>query len=96
MSWKTTRQADEDISDLFVYGAVNFGHAQAEAYETGLFRTFDLIALNPLLARERHELRPPVRLHPYGAHLIVYLVDGASVLIVRVLHGRQDWEVLLA
>ena len=48
------------------------------------------------MAREKRELRPPVRFHPYGAHLIVYVVEGDDILIVRVLHGRQDWESLLS
>ncbi|MFH6783095.1 MULTISPECIES: type II toxin-antitoxin system RelE/ParE family toxin [Methylobacterium] len=48
------------------------------------------------MAGERRELRPPVRLHPYGAHLIVYAVERDDILIVRVLHGRQDWESLLS
>lgn len=96
MTYKTTRQADEDISNLFVDGALNFGFDQAEAYEAGLFRVFDLLAGNPRLARERRELRPPVRLHPYGSHMIVYAIDGEHILIVRVLHGRQDWESLLS
>ena len=39
MSYRTTRQADEDISDLFVQGVLNYGQARAEAYEAGLFRT---------------------------------------------------------
>jgi toxin ParE1/3/4 len=41
------------------------------------------------------ELVPPVRLHPYQAHMIVYVEEGAGVLIVRVLHGSQDWESAL-
>jgi toxin ParE1/3/4 len=94
--FRTTRQADEDISDLFVYGVLNFGHAQATAYEAGLFRVFDLLSNNPFMVRERSELRPPVRLHPYRSHLIVYMVGQDHILIVRVLHSRQDWDNLLA
>jgi toxin ParE1/3/4 len=48
------------------------------------------------MARERPEFEPPVRLHPYQAHMIVYIEDGAAILIVRVLHGRQDWERALS
>jgi toxin ParE1/3/4 len=36
-----------------------------------------------------------VRVHPFQAHVIIYVVDDAGVLIVRVLHGRQEWERLL-
>lgn len=46
------------------------------------------------MARERRELNPPMRLLPYHAHLIAYLVRDGDILIVRVLHGRQDWQGL--
>ena len=57
--------------------------------------TLDLIADNPRIARERQEFTPAVRLHPYQSHMIVYLRDDMGVLVVRVLHGRQDWESCL-
>ena len=41
------------------------------------------------------EFRPPVRVHFYQAHVIVYVLDGSGILVLRILHGRQDWEHLL-
>ena len=96
MTFRTTRRADQDIIDLYVYGASQFGSPQAERYHAGLLALFDLLASNPFIARLRTEFSPPVRLHPYRAHLIVYVEDGQGILIVRVLHGRQDWEQVLS
>lgn len=96
MTFRTSLRADEDIADAYVAGAIRFGVAQAERYQDGLFAAFQMLANNPLMARERHELTPPVRIHPYQAHLIVYIEDGSSILVIRVLHGRQDWESILA
>lgn len=56
---------------------------------------FELLAENPYLARERTEFDPPVRLHPYQAHMIAYIIRDDRLLIIRVLHGRQDWEKYL-
>ncbi len=54
--------------------------------------TFELLVQFPGLARERVELTPPVRIHPCGVHVIVYLVmETGDVLIVRIRHGREDW-----
>ena len=92
MACKTTAQADIDIISIYVQGARDFGAAQAEKYHAGLVRCFDLLSDNPLLARERSEFSPPVRLYFYEAHVIVYMQEGNDILIVRVLHGRQDWE----
>ncbi|HET8791724.1 MAG TPA: type II toxin-antitoxin system RelE/ParE family toxin [Modicisalibacter sp.] len=95
MTYRTTRQADQDIIDLYVRGAVKFGADQAESYHLGLAGIFELLADNPYLARERSEFIPPIRLHPYRSHLVVYVVKEEGVLIVRVLHGRQEWERFL-
>ncbi len=94
MTYRTTVEADRDIIEIYVLGAQQFGVAQSERYLDELFDTFELLAENPQMARERRELNPPMRLHPYHAHLIAYLVRDGDILIVRVLHGRQDWQGL--
>lgn len=96
MTYQTTKKADEDIIGLYVRGAVEFGLAQTESYVDGLFSIFELLSDNPYMARERSELKPPARLHPYGAHMIVYVLQDSGILVVRVLHGRQDWQSLLS
>ncbi|WP_428374898.1 type II toxin-antitoxin system RelE/ParE family toxin [Lichenicoccus sp.] len=92
MTYRTTVRADQDIIDLYIDGIRQFGRDHAERYHEGLAATFELIDGNPLIARDRVEFTPPARLHPYRSHMIVYVLDDAGVLIVRVLHGRQDWE----
>lgn len=96
MTYRTTEAADRDIAGLYADGEAQFGTPQAERYQDGLFDLFDLLADNPRLARERPEFTPPARIHPYGAHLVVYTIDDAGILIVRVLPGRADWERWLA
>ena len=92
MGYKLTRKAEHDIVDAYLYGVRMFGVDQAEAYHAKLERTFALLADNPGLAPERREITPPVRVHPCGAHIILYLVDESDeMLIVRLRHGREDW-----
>lgn len=92
MIYKTTARADEDIVGIYVHGAREFGARHAESYHRALVEVFDTLADNPLIARERQEFRPPVRLYFYKAHAIAYRIMSDHVLIIRVLHGRQDWE----
>lgn len=92
MKYKTTRQADQDIIDIYVHGAATFGIDHAERYHQGLVKAFEILAENPLLARERSEFDPAVRLHPCQAHMIAYIARPEGILIVRVLHGRRAWE----
>ena len=92
MGYRLTRTAAADIRHIYGEGARLFGEARAARYHARLRHTFDLLAENPGLARERPELSPPVRVHPCGSHVVIYTVEGdGRVLIVRVRHGREDW-----
>jgi len=65
---------------------------QARQYHDELFAIFDMIAANPRMARERPELSPPMLIHPFKAHLVVYRIENyGGILIVRVRHGHEDW-----
>lgn len=92
MTFQLTRRAEDDIIAIYRYTAETFGLAQADAYHEKLHKTFGIIGEQPHLARERMEISPPVRVHPCGAHIIIYLAQpGAPVLIIRVRHGSEDW-----
>jgi toxin ParE1/3/4 len=92
MAVKRTPQAERDLVDIYLESARQFGMKQADSYAARLSTCFELIASQPLMARERTTIRPPVRVHPRGSHLIVYVSDSEDVLIMRVLHARRDWE----
>ena len=92
MSYRLSRAADADLVRVYAESYVRFGPNQADAYNDRLFAAFDLIAANPAIARERTEYAPPVRIHPVGTHVVVYVETDEGVLIVRVRHGREDWR----
>lgn len=93
MGYYLTRKAEEDIVDIFLRGAVTFGIHQAEIYHDLLASAFQMLSENPLVAFERTELSPPVRIYPFKSHLIVYTIDnGGDIFIVRVRHGHEDWR----
>jgi hypothetical protein len=48
-----------------------------------------------MLARERCELDPPVRIHVHTRHLIVYRIAEDHVAILRLLGARHDWVSML-
>jgi toxin ParE1/3/4 len=85
-------QAEEDIIAIAEHGIAKFGPIQAKRYHSDLFNTLDLIAKNPQMAREREEISPPVRIHPFKAHLIVYQIEqNGSVFILRIRNAFEDW-----
>lgn len=92
MAYKLTHKAEDDIVALYVEGVRLFGIAQAEKYHAELETAFRFLADNPEAARERQEISPPVRIHPCGSHVIVYLIESSGdILVVRVRHGHEDW-----
>lgn len=90
--FRLTCAAVDDLTAIFLEGIEQFGLPQADAYHKGLSAIFALLADYPHAARLREEISPPVRVHPYKAHLVIYEVDDDDeVIILRVRHGREDW-----
>ena len=93
MSFRLSREAEEDIVTIAEHGILVFGEAQARRYHHELFTLLALIADHPRMARERREIVPPVRIQPFKAHLVVYLIeDDGNILILRVRHAHESWE----
>lgn len=92
MSYIVAEAAAEDLIDILAHGAETHGETTACAYHNGLHETFELLGSFPELAHLRTEIVPPARIHPYGAHVIVYEArpDGGA-RILRVRHANEDW-----
>ncbi|MET3924091.1 type II toxin-antitoxin system RelE/ParE family toxin [Devosia sp. 2618] len=95
MAWLLTSTAIADLDGVARDGALRFGFVQSEAYERELVGMFDTLAAMPYLAVERQASQSVVRLMPSGAHNILYVVENEDVVILRVLHGLQNWFDLL-
>lgn len=92
MGYKLSQKAEEDIIHLYLEGLQKFGPAQAEEYHNGLESTFQFLSDYPEAARVRDEITPPVRVHPYESHIIIYVTQNdGKILILRVRHAREDW-----
>ncbi|MFK4259837.1 type II toxin-antitoxin system RelE/ParE family toxin [Agrobacterium tumefaciens] len=92
MRFSISIQAEEDIVSIAEEGIRNFGALVAKRYNDELFALLELIATNPRMARERHEISPPVRIHPFKAHLVVYrIIEGGSIFVIRIRHAHEDW-----
>jgi toxin ParE1/3/4 len=92
MSYKLSVEAEEDIIAIAEQGVRLFGAQQARRYHNDIFALLDLLADNPRIARERFEIEPRVRIHPFKAHLIIYrIAEDETVFIIRIRHGHEDW-----
>ena len=91
MKVRFANAARQDIRVIYLQGEGLFGSRQADAYAAGLGAAFRMIADYPLSSRLRDETASPVRARPYRSHVILYTVDEAGVLILRIRHGLEDW-----
>ena len=84
-----------DLEQIWRFSAEQWSPDQADQYIETLEETFRLLVLMPEMARERHEIRPPVRIQRSARHLVIYHIENEHISILRVLGDRQDWQSVL-
>lgn len=88
-----SKAARADLIGIARYGDKTWGISKSDTYRDGLIRQFEVLVESPRLFRERDEFFPPVRICPYGSHIIIYrLNDKKQIEIIRVRHSREDWS----
>lgn len=92
--WFLSREADEDLQDIFSYGEEAWGEAQASKYLHELYGVFNLIADNPKLGRARPQLSEGLRSFVHGSHVVFYMLWLGELAIVRVLHSSRDVDAV--
>ncbi|MCB1469968.1 MAG: type II toxin-antitoxin system RelE/ParE family toxin [Rhizobiaceae bacterium] len=93
--YRLTPAAQTDLDDIWTYTVAQWSADQAESYLRGLAQTLDLLVGEPKLARERNEIAPPVRLHPYRSHSVIYRIEGRFIDVIRIVHSHQHWQDLI-
>ena len=91
-----TFQANSDLDEIWYYVATRSGSLEiADRLIDSITERFLLLANYPNLGRARDEdLRPDLRSFPVGEYIIIYRIRGAEVLILRVLRGSRNMEML--
>jgi toxin ParE1/3/4 len=95
MAVHVSAQAEVEIGDIWHYlatesGSVEAAHRLLEAFAD----QFSLLSKKPFLGRQRDDLRPGLRSINVGNYVVIYRVDGADVLILHVLHGRDIRSII--
>lgn len=96
MAYRVSEDAEADLDEIWLF-IVEEGADPAAAQrvvETITIR-FDTLSDHPRMGRSRDDLRPGMRSHVVGDHVIFYrIVEDDDVLVLRVLHGRRDIPAL--
>jgi toxin ParE1/3/4 len=88
--------AQADLSDIWDYTAERWSLQQARIYASGMTDLLLLLCEHPEIAPRYGNTVPPVRVHNYRSHVIIFTADGALVEVIRVVHSRSNWQAILA
>ena len=90
MKYRLTTAASRDFYAIILRSLRTFGPVQARQYSATIDAELAQIAQYPRAARERQIRRIRARVRSVGVHAIVYRLVKDEVVVLRILHGRQD------
>ncbi len=83
--------AEADIDAIYDYSAKYWGVERAERYIDALRDTCIALGAGDFPGRPV-DVSPAYRKQAAGSHVIFFRDDGTRIVVVRVLHGKQDVE----
>jgi toxin ParE1/3/4 len=93
---RVSPQARAELDNIWLYIARESGSPDiASRFTDGITERFWLLNRYPNIGRRRDDLRPGLRSFAAGDYVIIYRVEGETVLIVHILHGSRDIGGLL-
>lgn len=88
-----SREAQEDLKQIWKYSADNWGEKTASQYMKKIAETIEVgLVYNPFLGNSCHDVRLHYRRYVVGSHIIFYKVSAKTIFIVRVLHKNMDYK----
>lgn len=95
MAHRVAARAAADLDEIWYYVAKESSVEIAGRLIDSVTNRFLLLSTHPHLGRSREDdFGAGLRSFPVGEYVIVYCVEKADVLILRVAHGSRDIEAL--
>jgi toxin ParE1/3/4 len=88
--YRLTEAADSHLQEIWRYTRDRWGAAQASAYLAEIEKALDGAIQTPALLRPRPELGDGLVARTTQSHIIYGVVEGDTLIVVAVLHGRMD------
>jgi toxin ParE1/3/4 len=88
--FELAEQALFDLMAIADYTAERWGKTQALTYLDALEVRLAALARQPLLGRQRDDLADGLLSFPFESHVIFYTRTASGIMVIRVLHKRQD------
>lgn len=94
MSFRLSRAADKDLSDIWDYVARD-SVQNADRVESELHSAMQLLASFPGMGHQRSDVDDPrYRFWNVYNFVIAYRMRGRTLTVVRVIHGSRDFRKL--
>lgn len=96
MAHRVAAQAEADLDEIWLYVARESGSMEtANRLVDSITDRFFFLSSFPHAGRVRdRDFGIGTRSFPVGEYVIVYCVEGEEVFILRVVHGRRDFDRL--
>jgi toxin ParE1/3/4 len=86
-----TEIAREDLRSIRRYSEKVWGIDRTARYMADLRDVMKRLRAGTVVARNRDDLRPGLRMATSGRHCVFFEADESRILVVRVLHDRMDY-----
>jgi toxin ParE1/3/4 len=87
--FRFSRRAEADLLNIGDYTLRKWGKAQATRYLGELEACCQTLAREPALGRLCDDVRPGLRRHEHGKHVVFYRQERSGILVSRILHQRM-------
>jgi toxin ParE1/3/4 len=89
-------RAEEDLEAIYRFIAQD-SPPRAFAFVEKIQQRCDLLRDSPEQGRARPDLRPNLRVVPYGRSVVItYQVTGDTIEVLRIFYGGQDYETIMS
>ena len=87
--FRLSRRAEADLLGIGKFTLREWGKSQAARYIAELETCCQMLADNPALGRPCDHVRPGLRRHEHGKHVLFYRQERNGILVSRILHQRM-------
>jgi toxin ParE1/3/4 len=88
-TFQLSRRAEADLLRIGEFTLRKWGKSQAARYIGELETCCQMLADNPALGRACGHVRPGLRRHEHGKHVLFYRPESNGILVSRILHQRM-------
>ena len=83
--------AEYDLEAIWLYTIEQWSVDQADTYLESIIQRFDWLADNPLLGKQRDDVKKGYYCFPEGMHLVFYKIINNQIEIIGIPHQSMDF-----